>query len=408
MARYEIRHREDAGIQDGHWWTWFDVWEAGEHLRAVRVLVDREMRFFAGRHLKLDDPWASHEADAFKRGIFRLATRNIEDALKADALEPNEGQDFYAIDLTGHEDETVALLRDMMLGDKECSYQVLDTGNLFCSAAAPNDETALPIFLNNGRRVAPTSRPLCAACSLPDTDYICSHFMHPQVWGIRTSGGPSGFTSRDVMDGMCDLDRPEFANHKECHAGGNPCWERVVDVESVATVQAVPPQAIEQGLDDLEVRWRLAFGQSVVRLPGAEEVSSFAQPCSTRDEFERRLSSLADIVKRLDIPDELLPAADNLPERSLTLVRLELLFNARLADEERAEVTQAIGSLRSINRLRVGGQHAGARAERAQAADRLGVALDGRWGDAWDRVRAVASQAFRDIGNGARRIADTP
>lgn len=405
MARYEIRHRGDADLQDGHWWTWFDVYQAAEHLRAVRVLVDRTMRFFSGQHLKLGDPWSSHESDAFQRGIHRLVIRRIEDALKAGAFEPAEGHDFYAIDLNGDEEDVVGLLRDLMLGDKDCSYQVLDTGNLFCSAAAPNDETALPIVLSNGRRVAPTSRPLCAACSLPDTDYICSHFMHPQVWGIRAMGGPSGFTSRDVMDGMCDLNRPEFANHKDCHAGGNSCWARIVDVETTATPETAP-QSILQALDDLEVRWRLAFGQSIVRLPGAEEVSSLAQPCSTRDEFERRLSSLSDVIKLLDVPDQLLPAGDGLPEKSHTLARLELVFELRLTDEDRAEVMKAIAALRSINRLRVGGQHSGAQGDRARAADTLGVALDGGWGEAWDRVRAVASHALRDIGNGARRIAN--
>ena len=406
VARYEIRHRNDAGTQDGAWWTWFNVSQAGEHLRSVRVLVDRTMRFFAGKHLKLEDPWTSHEADDFQRGVFRLVTRRIEDALKAGAFEPAESQDFYAIDLNGDDQDTVSLLRELMLGDKKCSYQEHDSGNLFCTAASPGDETALPIIMGNGRRVAPTSRPLCAACSLPDTDYICSHFLHPQVIGVRATGGPTGFIRRDVTDGLCDLNQPEFANKRDCHAGGNPCWERIVDVDTTAAVAAVSPQAIEQALDDLEVRWRLAFGQSVVRLPRAEEVSSLAQPCSTRDEFERRLSSLADIIKLLDIPDELLPTADKLPEKSLTLARLELLFNERLAAEDRAEVAQAIGTLRNINRLRVGGQHSGAQSERAQAADRLGVALDGRWGDAWDRVRAVTSQALRDIGNAARRIAD--
>ena len=115
---------------------------------------------------------------------------------------------------------------------------------------------------------------------------------------------------------------------------------------------------------------------------------------------------MADIIKLLDIPDELLPAADKLPEKSATLVRLEQVFSARLPEEDRAEVTQATGTLRSINRLRVGGQNSGAKSDRAQAADRLGVALDGRWGEAWDRVRALTSHALRDIGSAARRMAD--
>jgi hypothetical protein len=408
MTRFTIRYLDRSGLQDGSWYTLFGVSQAQEPLLDVRVLVDREMRFFAGQHLGLDDPWTCHEDERFTRGVLRLTTRRVEDALKAEAFALQEGEDVFAIDLNGGEEDTVALVREMMLGDKECSYQVLDTGNLFCSAAAPNDETALGIVLNNGRRVAPTSRPLCARCSLPDTDYMCSHFLHPQVFGIRAMGGPRGFVSRDVMDGMCDLDRPEFAHHKQCHAGGNTCWERQVDVETAPPTDVVPPQAIEQALDDLDVRWRLAFeNRHLVRLPGAADVSILALPCGTRDEFERRLSVLADIIKRLDIPDELLPSGTELPETSHTLRRLELLFEARELEDSLGQVRTAISTLRNVNSLRAGGQHGGEAAKRrAKAADALGVPLDGRWGEAWERVRALAASAIRDIGRAVQGIAD--
>ena len=103
----------------GAWWTWFDVFQGGEHLRAVRVRVDKEMQFFAGHHyLKLDDPWTVPEAYPFKRGVYLFVTRRLEDALKAGAFESEEGLDFYTIDLSGSEDDTVALLADMMLGEQ--------------------------------------------------------------------------------------------------------------------------------------------------------------------------------------------------------------------------------------------------------------------------------------------------
>lgn len=261
-----------------------------------------------------------------------------------------------------------------------------------------------------GRRAAPTSRPLCAACSLPDTDYICSHFLHPQVLGVRADRGPMGIIRRDVTDGLCDLNRGEFAQKRKCHAGGNSCWERIVDVETAPAVDSVPPQAIEQALDDLDVRWRLAFGnRRVLRLPGAADVSVLALPCGSRDEFERRLSSLADIMKRLDIPDELFPSGTELPEPTHTHRLLELLFESRLADEDHlGQLTEAVSTLRGINQLRVGGQHGGdAQKTRAQVADKLGVPLDGAWGEAWERVRALAARALRDVGTAARRVADS-
>jgi hypothetical protein len=407
VSTYGITFRETTGTQHGEWFTWFDVSQAGEHLCAVRVRVGREAIFAAGQHLKLDDPWSSPDSEGFARGIARLVTRRVEGGLTAGTFGPTEGHDFYTIDIMAFDDEDVnLLLRNLMTGDKDCTYQEREGGDLYCSAASPNDETALPLVLSNGRRVAPTSRPLCASCGLPDTDYICSHFMHPQVFGIRASGGPSGFVGRNLHDGLCDLNRPEFARMGDCHAGGNPCWERVVSVEEGGAVAAAPPQALEQALDDFDVRWRLAFGRAILRLPGAEDVSTLAQPCSTRDEFERRLSVLADIVKRLDVPDDLLPPNGDVIGKDQTLNRLDALLRSRLGPDDAAPAATATGVLRKVNRLRVGAQHSGAQGQRAQAADALGVPLDGRWGEAWNGVRAATVQALRDLGDAARRIAD--
>jgi len=401
--RYEVRFREWAQRD-----AFFDIELRGKYYRAVKVVVPHTLMFFVGQAVGASDPHAPFDSPEFQRGIYRLAVRLIEDALNAGAIEPVQGTELYIIELA-EGDETVGLLTDLSRGDKECSYQERDSGNLFCTAASSTDDTALPIVMDNGRRVAPTSRPLCAACELPDTDFICSHFLHPQVRGTKVMGGPSHVVSRNLWDGLCDLNRPEFANKGDCHAGGNPCWERIVEVETAPAVEAVPPQAVEQALDDLDVRWRLAFAnRHVVRLPGAAAVSVLALPCGNRDEFERRLSSLADIMKRLDIPDHMFTEGTELPEVAHTHARLDLLFEQKLTDpQELAQLKDSVSTLRSINQLRVGGQHGGeAQQRRARAADALSVPLDGRWGEAWERVRALAAHAIRDIGIAAQRVAD--
>ncbi len=137
-------------------------------------------------------------------------------------------------------------------------------------------------------------------------------------------------------------------------------------------------------------------------------MSVLALPCGNRDEFERRLSSLADIMKRLDIPDHMFTEGTELPEVAHTHARLDLLFEQKLTDpQELAQLKDSVSTLRSINQLRVGGQHGGeAQQRRARAADALSVPLDGRWGEAWERVRALAAHAIRDIGIAAQRVAD--
>jgi hypothetical protein len=157
---------------------------------------------------------------------------------------------------------------------------------------------------------------------------------------MRVMGGPSSFVRRQVMDGMCNLNKPEFSNHAKCHAGGNQCWTRIVEVETAQAFQPVPPQAIQQALDNLDLRWRLAFARPIVRLPAAEDIGVLAVPCDTRNEFERRLSSIADILKRLDIGDDLLPEGEAL-DKSHTLDRLDRVFGSRLDAPDLANVQEA-------------------------------------------------------------------
>jgi hypothetical protein len=227
--QYTIRLREwdeHPGVRSAY----FDVKQGGECYRNVQVSFSHMVVVLVASSLGLDERtfWEDRVA---QRGVLRLAVRWIEDRLRAGLIEPATNSELYAIEVP-EDVETTGLLTDLARGEKVCSYQETEGRDLFCTAASANDETAIPIFLSNGRRVAPTSRPLCASCSLPDTDYICSHFLHPQVMGIRGMGGPSGFIDRKLMDGMCDLNQAEFAQMSKCHAGGNPCWERVVE-ESV-------------------------------------------------------------------------------------------------------------------------------------------------------------------------------
>jgi hypothetical protein len=381
---------------------YFAIEQAGSHYRVVRVaLRDLVLEPVSTKFPEADGGDMSAQ---LIRAMNRYAVRAIEAALRAGSIQAVEQTEMYVLEAPV-DDETIALLTSFA-GDKWCSYQDADGRDLFCVAASESDKTATR-FTTSGRRAAPTSRPLCAACRLPDTDYVCSHFLHPEVVGI-TAG--EGIVRREVIGGLCDLARPEFAKKQDCHAGGNKCWERIVEVQTAAALEAAPPQAVEQALDDLDVRWRLAFqNRHVVRLPGAADVSVLALPCGSRDEFERRLSVLADIIKRLDVADDLFPPGTDLPQVTQTLRRLEVLFESKLAGDELDRVKVAVATLRNVNQLRAGGQHGGdAAKDRARAADALGVPLDERWGDAWERVRSLTARALRDIGDATRRVADSP
>ena len=152
--------------------------------------------------------------ESIDRALLRLGVAHVERALES-GLYAVEGPDGSRH--VGFGEEALPLL-ESIIGEKNCSYQILEGRELFCSAAAPNDELALPVLVGH-RRISPTSRAVCRACDLPDTDYLCSHFVHPQVSGWITTGPSMG---RMVSNYLCDLGRPEInQDPHRCVAGGH-------------------------------------------------------------------------------------------------------------------------------------------------------------------------------------------
>jgi hypothetical protein len=102
-----------------------------------------------------------------------------------------------------------------MATEKTCEYQVVSGRELYCSAAAQNDPNVVGSV--GLKRVAPTSRPMCAGCMLPDTDSVCSHLAHPQVFDV--SG--SGIRARQLVGAYCEIGRSEIDRDAAgCRPGG--------------------------------------------------------------------------------------------------------------------------------------------------------------------------------------------
>jgi hypothetical protein len=144
-----------------------------------------------------------------------------------------------------------------LVRDKFCEYQTKARRDLFCVAATKDDRTADKVI--DGRRAAPTSRALCRACSLPSTDYICSHLLHPGITAITTD---RGVADRRAIDALCDQARTEVAQLHPCHAGGHECWQRLLDVEALAPAP-ISPLTLPESFDTLDAMWRLAFGKKM-------------------------------------------------------------------------------------------------------------------------------------------------
>ena len=334
----------------------------------------------------------------FKLVVIRYGVEGIERGIREGIFPQNLNGKTYNLII---EDLDIPVLRRLLQG-KTCSYQIQEGRDLLCSAASSKDPT------NCGkvgfRFVAPTSRAICNECSLPHTDYLCSHFLHPQVeWELDNF---TNVNKRKVISSICDLGKEEIENPEKCCAGDNQCWERIVERIDAPVPTLASPLTLPEAFDFLDTVWRLAFGKKrgLLRLRSTTDTVSLVLACSTRDEFKSRVSALDDIFKSMEIPDGILEIELDESNKGHTFVRLLACLETRLETIDYQEVEQAVNALRAVNEVRVAFQHSGAASRLPDALRKLGIPYPpSQWGDAWDRIRAKVSEALHIIREKVRR-----
>ncbi|MEN6426154.1 MAG: hypothetical protein ABFE13_12370 [Phycisphaerales bacterium] len=351
-----------------------------DQVRCIHVLISpSDLRVLE------DDTQGSHDKDRIKRAVIRYAIQRIEQGLRDGLFPPEPNEDTDNVPL----EETDVLALRLLLREKTCNYQLQDGRDLLCCAASADDKTLC------GRRdfrfIAPTSRATCYTCTLPDTDYLCAHFSHPEVHATSSN-------VREVSKGMCDIGRNEVQEPKQCHAKGHACWEWLIEPSQDRLPTAASPLELPEALDFLDIAWRFAFDkrQALLRLRDAVTTAKLSQTCVTRADFESQLSALADILKTMDIPDRLLSNTQKI-DKDQTLTRLLDCLRAQLPSSDYDEVERAVSTIRTVNAVRVALQHSGAACELPTRLARLGISYPPRWGEAWDRIRAATIDALRVI-----------
>jgi hypothetical protein len=333
-----------------------------------------------------------HAAPEIDRALLRYGLRWIEQAARDGSLvRPGKGHEktLTVSVTTEHLDQLQALA-----GDKDCSYQIVDGRDLYCAAATPEDETQVGSV--GIRIIAPTSRPLCAGCAMPDADFVCSNLHHPRVYGIRVQGA----TGRRTLSGaICDAGRQEIDNPGGCHAAGHDCWERVVGEPVAAPVEPVSLSALPQAFDHLDAAWRLAFeNRHLLERTALASAAGLAAPCTNLEEFRNRLSDLSAVLKTLRVADELIPAGTKTPGDH-SLQRIDDSLSARLEEDSRVALRDALGRLRLITRVRAAGQHpSGVAAELPGVYAALGISYPPQdFNEAWGTIRAHAVSSLEAI-----------
>jgi hypothetical protein len=293
--------------------------------------------------------------------------------------------------ILGREDKQILL---HLATAKTCEYQARVRRDLFCTIPAINDGTASALV--SGRPAAPTSRSVCNDCDLPDTDYICSHLLHPATTGVLTVGS----YDRQVSQVLCDHGREEVSNYMNCRLGGHSCAQRLLELETVSTTPQLSALGVPESFDVLDAHWRLAFGRTrrLVMLSTVTGPSTLSLGCTTRTEFESRLSALADVLDRLSVDDDLLPSELPVGQETGSLNRLEASLKHHLPPERHVSIGRAIQTLRRIRQARNAVQHGMAEGGLTERLAALGITdAPPNWAGAWDAIRSATVDALTTV-----------
>jgi len=298
-------------------------------------------------------------------------------------LEALTAQSVHTWVVGADEAEFIQLFR--LTSEKSCDYQIRDgPRDLLCSAAGRGDETRVGEV--GSRPVAPTSRALCRACNLPDTSYICSHLLRPEVYAVSVD---QGILHREVVGAMCDLGYSEASTAPaDCRPGGHGCWQRLIEPRATRNPDVTPPLSLPEAFDFLDAVWRNWVGKNLMGHVAATHLAGLIQPVSGAEDFRCRLDDVADVLDSWRVP-----AVQQLvgkgPAKSATLQRLRAYLTFRLDDEgSKSRVGQAIAVLEAVNRIRAAGTHSQAVKNLPVELAKLGIPYPPVWSEAWDILRS--------------------
>jgi len=120
------------------------------------------------------------------------------------------------------------------------------------------------------------------------------------------------------------------------------------------------------------------------------------------------LAALADVLKSMQIPDDLLAATDRQIPQDQTLTRLLALLKPQLDAVDYQSCERAVGVLRAINQVRTAFQHSGAARDLPVALAKLALSYPPpNWGDTWDCIRGKTVAALGVLRDTMRRLGDS-
>ena len=166
--------------------------------------------------------------------------------------------------------------------------------------------------------------------------------------------------------------------------------------------QALPSAlGLAEALGYLDAVWQVRYHSHLLGLVPPATAARLTHPCGSVDEFDSRLSALADLLGAMKVPLEGAAEKQEMARQEKSLARLRRRLTSDMDAETFTRVSDAIHDLQAAVRTRAGGQHFGVTSELASRFGRLGVTYPPQdWGAAWETIRARCATAINTIREG--------
>jgi hypothetical protein len=195
----------------------------------------------------------------------------------------------------------------------------------------------------------------------------------PATWlgGSSITGSGDKLAARDSA-GRAAIRRSHRARgvHQENRRDG-------LSASPAVPMVAPSPLDLVAALDYLDTVWRLADGSHLFELHGAQRTAQLAFAAATENEFQSKLTGLAEILRSVKL------SATSKGERDKPLKPLGDHLVSLLPGSE-SRIRSAVDALHTVIDLRNAGQHSGAASKGAAAFVALGIGFPPRsWQEAW-------------------------
>lgn len=172
----------------------------------------------------------------------------------------------------------------------------------------------------------------------------------------------------------------------------------------------LPPGALLEAFDYLGSVWQNVFHQRLFLVRHLAEVGELLSPVTDRDSFKSRMSDLADVMKSMHIPDDLVDSATasgTAKDSSVARLRSALRKLGRQIESPDLDAAlAALDILKGVNDVRRALQHSGSDLRLDETLARLAIDYPPDWTQAWERVQRLVLQATTDVRRGLEGVVE--